>query len=70
MRIDDAKLTDGEWRSVFRARCNSKKGGGLSEEDEKLCRRALRQDRKRYKAMEADVFDATLPAGSIVKWKR
>jgi hypothetical protein len=38
--------------------------------DLKLCERARREDLDRYGALEADVFDATVPFGSTTKAKR
>ena len=63
------KLTEREWEEVFRARCRSKQGHA-SQADHDLCERAWREDEERYGAMHADVFDATVPAGSTVRAKR
>jgi hypothetical protein len=63
-----AKLTEREWEEVFRARCRSKEGRS-SQADHELCTRAYEEDEARYGAMQGDVFDATVPAGSTVRWK-
>lgn len=63
------KLTDVEWRKVFDLRCNSKRGSRLSEIDQALCERAYAEDPKRYGAMNADVFNETVPAGSNARYK-
>jgi len=57
-------LTEAEWREVFRIRCRSKSGSGITPEELKLCKRALACDGKRYAAMDKDVFEATRPFGS------
>jgi len=31
---------------------------------------AWKSDRKRYSAMESDVFNATVPFGSMVRWRK
>lgn len=64
------KLTDAEWRDVFRLRCKSKRGETLSKDERALVDRAYKEDEERYAAMEADVFDATVPFGSAARWKR
>ena len=61
-------LTEAEWRKVFVARCKSKEGRERTEEERKLLNRAYKEDPKRYGAMEADVFNATVPFGSNVRW--
>ncbi len=62
-------LTDEEWAQVFAARCQSKQGRPLSEKERALCDAAFESDKKRYAAMERDVFNATVPFGSTVKAK-
>jgi hypothetical protein len=64
------KLTEDEWRKVFHLRCRSKQGQELSKEDRALVDAAYNEDPERYGAMEPDVFDATVPFGSTVRWKR
>lgn len=65
------RLSDEEWREVFRLRCLSKRGTpDMSPESRRLVDRAYKEDPDRYKAMEADVFDATVPFGSDVRWRR
>jgi hypothetical protein len=63
-------LTEAEWSKVFTARCRSKRGEHLSDDDRSLVEVAYTSDPKRYKAMEPDVFDATVPCGSEVRAKR
>ena len=63
-------LTEAEWREVFRIRCRSKQGMQPSVDEHKLITRAFSADPIRYKALNADVFDATVPLGSTVKAKR
>jgi len=65
-----SKLTELEWLAVFRVRCKSKQGQTLSIADHALIDRAFVEDRKRYAAMDADVFDATVPVGSTAKARR
>lgn len=50
-------LTEADWQAVFRARCKSKQGQGLTPEE-------------RYGAMEPGIFDATVPFGSTSRWGR
>lgn len=63
------KLTKDEWSKVFTARCKSKQGQSLTKEERELVDRAWNTDKKRYSAMEADVFNATVPFGSNVRWR-
>ena len=63
------RLTEGEWRRVFSARCRSKQGHPLTPEEQSLVEAAFRSDRERYTAMEPEVFDATVPYGSSTRWK-
>lgn len=64
------KLTETDWQKVFAYRCKSKQGLGLSMEERALTDAAYKEDKERYAAMEPDVFDATVPAGSNVRWPR
>lgn len=64
------KLTNAEWRLVFRLRCQSKQGGKLSEQEHALVNRAYEEDEERYGDMETDVFNATVPFGSSVRIRR
>ncbi len=64
------KLTDESWLKVFSIRCRSKKGQSVTPEELGLCGRAMSEDPARYKTMEDDVFDATVPFGSNAKVKR
>jgi hypothetical protein len=64
------KLTDEQWREVFRLRCESKRGGRLNVSEQELVERAFKEDRGRYAAMEPDVFDATVPFGSTARARR
>ncbi len=63
-------LTEAEWRDVFKARCRSKRGERLTEEERTLTEAAFASDEKRYAAMEPDVFDATVPFGSGARARR
>jgi hypothetical protein len=63
-------LTEAEWSRVFTARCKSKRGEQLSDEERALVDAAFISDRKRYAALEPDVFDATVPAGSVARAPR
>lgn len=63
-------LTDEDWLKVFELRCKSKRGERLSGAEQRLVERAFRADETRYAALEPDVFDATVPFGSNVRWRR
>ena len=69
MAAKKRKLTDREWDAVFVARCRSKRGERLTDEERILVHAAYAEDQKRYRAMETDVFNATVPFGSGAKWK-
>jgi hypothetical protein len=64
------KLTEAEWAKVFAARCKSKQGQAVTPEERKLLDAAYETDPKRYGALDADVFDATVPFGSHARYKR
>jgi hypothetical protein len=70
MRAPLKKLTEMEWLDVFEARCRSKRGERLTEEERALIDRAYATDEKRYGRMEAEVFNATVPFGSAARWGR
>jgi hypothetical protein len=57
-------LTAHEWDKVFQARCKSKRGLQLTEAERQLVEAAYVSDRKRYAALEPQVFNATVPCGS------
>lgn len=63
-------LTEADWRRLFEARCRAKRGQHVSDEDRALFDAAFKSDPKRYGAMDEDVFNATVPAGSGAKWKK
>lgn len=63
-------LTDAQWREVFRIRCLSKRGLGLSSEDRNLIDAAWKSDPVRYEAMSTDVFNETVPFGSSLQLKK
>jgi hypothetical protein len=63
-RTTTVKLSEEQWREVFRLRCRCKRGEALAVGESELVERARREDRDRYVAMDADVFDATVPFGS------
>lgn len=64
-----AQLTEREWAKVFTARCQSKQGRPISEEERALLTRAFETDEKRYAEMDREIFNATVPFGSSAKWK-
>jgi hypothetical protein len=66
-----AKLTKAEWARVFHLRCESKSGraSSFTKEDRALIDAAYNENEKRYNAMEKDVFNATVPFGSNVRWR-
>ena len=70
MTSKQVKLTEGSWRKVFLIRCRSKQGQLISPSELGLCVRAMHEDSQRYKTMNSDVFDATIPFGSTAKAKR
>lgn len=63
-------ISEMEWERVFRIRCASKEGRGMSEDDRALITRAYEADPKRYASMNDDIFDATVPIGSNAKAPR
>lgn len=63
------KLTEAEWKKVFVGRCKSKRGEPVTAEERKLINLAFDSDLERYTDMEADVFNATVPFGSNVRWR-
>ncbi len=65
-----APLTEAEWERVFLARCKSKRGEARTDEERALLDRAYLTNKQRYAAMTADVFDATVPAGSSARYRR
>lgn len=67
---EERRLTEDDWRKVFEYRCRSKRGQLLSDEERALVDAAYTQNRKRYAAMEPDVFDATVPFGSRARARR
>jgi hypothetical protein len=64
------KLTEADWAKVFAMRCKGKRGEALTKEERALVDAAFNEDEARYGAMEPDVFDATVPFGSNVRWRR
>ena len=63
------KLAERDWLRVFEVRCKSKRGEALTEEQYALIQRAFKQDPKRYGEMDAEVFNATVPAGSAARYR-
>jgi len=61
-------LTEAEWAIVFRARCKSKQGQALTDEEHALVNAAYETNKDRYREMEPEVFNATVPFGSSAKW--
>lgn len=68
-RRKPAPLSDSDWQKVFRARCQSKQGRPISDAEQALVDAAYKSDRRRYAAMDKDVFNATVPFGSTARWK-
>lgn len=68
-RRNKKSLTESDWSKVFKARCQSKQGRPVSEEERRLVDVAFETDQARYAAMDKDVFNATVPFGSTVRWK-
>ena len=60
-------LSAAEWEKVFRARCESKQGHFLTPEQQELVKAAWESDKKRYAALEPEVFNATVPFGSSAR---
>jgi len=61
-------LSEADWARVFRIRCAVKQGQHISDGERALFVRA--SDPERYAAMDADVFDATVPLGSTARARR
>jgi hypothetical protein len=51
-------LTEAEWSKVFDARCRSKRGEALTDEQRALVDAAYDSDPKRYVSLEPRVFNA------------
>jgi len=64
-----APLTETDWHTVFKGRCDSKRGLLVTPEVQALIERAFREDRARYAKMDVDVFNETVPFGSQVRRK-
>lgn len=62
-------MTEADWSKVFTVRCKSKRGTTLTKEEQALVERAFRSDPKRYRGMEARVFNETVPVGSNARMK-
>jgi hypothetical protein len=60
-------ISEAEWQHVFSIRCRAKRGSAISSRELAFCEKARDQDPDRYRAMEAAVFNATVPAGSTAK---
>lgn len=58
------KLSEAEWQRVFEIRCKGKRGERLSQDEERLAKRAFMEDQKRYAELSPAVFEATKPAGA------
>jgi transposase-like protein len=67
MLTKKCSLTEEEWVLVFKLRCRSKSGLPPSDDERALLERAFSLDPERYRAMNADVFEATRPFGSSAK---
>lgn len=64
------KLTEAQWSTVFRLRCRTKSGNSISDDERRLIEAAWSEDPERYRQMNPDVFDATVPVGSNARAKR
>ncbi len=64
------QLSDEKWTEVFRLRCKSKRGENLTAKEHRLVNRAFEEDSERYAKMSPDVFDATVPFGSVARARR
>jgi hypothetical protein len=60
-----SKLTDADWRDVYRLRCRSKQGITLEPNERRLIIAAHREDAKRYADMNGAIFEATKPFGAV-----
>lgn len=63
-------LTEMDWEKVFRAKCKSKQGQTLTDEERTLVEAAFQADANRFRDLEGEVFNATVPFGSSARWKR
>lgn len=54
-------------RRCFRIRCRSKRGETMSREDSKFCTQMYKKFTEWYGAIEANIFNATVPFGSQAK---
>lgn len=64
------KLSESDWREVFRVRCLMKRGMAVTAEERALVDASWVEDQKRYSKMEPDIFDATVPFGSSTRARR
>jgi hypothetical protein len=62
-------LTDADWAKVFEVRCRGKQGRTVSSEEQDLCQTAYKSDVERYRKMQREVFNATVPFGSSARMK-
>ena len=53
-----------DWDKVFELRCRSKRGMLITEGEQRLLDAAYKADRRRYGAMEREVFEQTRPFGA------
>jgi hypothetical protein len=64
------KLTDVEWRAVYKLRVRGRSGATFDQAEQKLLERALKEDPARYRELGHDAFDATVPFGSTTRARR
>jgi hypothetical protein len=57
------------WERVFQIKCKSKNGQTLTDEERGLIEEAFQTDPRRYRDLEGEVFNATVPFGSSARWK-
>lgn len=53
--MTDTLLTEADWSRVFHVRCKNQRGEKLSRGELDLCRRAVAQDRGRFRDMNEAV---------------
>lgn len=61
-------LSEAEWSRVFHLRCQGKQGRAITPEERALVDAAFEADPKRYAELESEVFNATVPFGSNVRY--
>jgi hypothetical protein len=62
-------LSETDWAKVFEIRCRGKQGRAVTSEEQELCQAAYKSDVERYRKMQREVFNATVPFGSSARMK-